>query len=207
MKPLTPKQARFAEEYLVDLNATKAAQRAGFSGKTAYSAGQRLLKNVEVAKRIAELMAKRSERVEVKADEVLRELLIILRSDVRQFNVNELGQLTLEEGAPDNAWRAVSSVKHRITTREGTDGESFTTREIEFRLWNKNDAIAQSMKHLGLYAADKHEVTGKDGTPLIPVEVLQRALLRVTAAGLGAPPSRLAVLAGHGNGKHGNGKR
>lgn len=51
---MTPKQERFVAEYLVDLNATQAAIRAGFSEKTAYSAGSRLLKDVEVASRIAE---------------------------------------------------------------------------------------------------------------------------------------------------------
>ena len=59
---LTAKQARFTEEYLVDLNATQAAKRAGYSEKTAGSQGQRLLKNVEVAAAIAEAMSERSKR-------------------------------------------------------------------------------------------------------------------------------------------------
>ena len=52
MTSLTPKQARFVEEYLVDLNATQAAIRAGYSAKTAYSQGQRLLSHVEVRRAI-----------------------------------------------------------------------------------------------------------------------------------------------------------
>lgn len=48
MAKLTPKQKRFCEEYLIDLNATQGAIRAGYSQKTAYSTGQRMLKNVEV---------------------------------------------------------------------------------------------------------------------------------------------------------------
>ena len=51
-KQITFKQQRFVEEYPVDRNATQAAIRAGYSKKTAYSQGQRLLKNVEVAKAI-----------------------------------------------------------------------------------------------------------------------------------------------------------
>ena len=47
-KKLTDKQKRFCEEYLIDLNATQAATRAGYSAKTAYSMGQRMLKKVEV---------------------------------------------------------------------------------------------------------------------------------------------------------------
>ena len=71
---LTPKQQLFATEYLIDLNATQAAIRAGYSKRTAHSQGPRLLDNVEVKKRIQELGAKRSERCEITSDEVLQEI-------------------------------------------------------------------------------------------------------------------------------------
>ncbi len=58
---LTPKQARFVEEYLIDLNATAAAKRAGYSERTAYAQGQRLLKNVEIAAAIQKAQKARSE--------------------------------------------------------------------------------------------------------------------------------------------------
>ena len=54
-KQLTPKQERFAEEFIVDRNNTAAAKRAGYSERTAESQGSRLLRNVNVASRIAEL--------------------------------------------------------------------------------------------------------------------------------------------------------
>ena len=59
---LTAKQARFCDEYLIDLNATQAAKRAGYSEHTAYSQGQRLLKVVEIASRIEELQSEAAER-------------------------------------------------------------------------------------------------------------------------------------------------
>ena len=68
---LTPKQERFVAEYLIDLNATQAAIRAGYSEKTAYSQGQRLLKNVEVAAAIQKALAERSERTKITQDYVL----------------------------------------------------------------------------------------------------------------------------------------
>lgn len=68
---LNARQARFVEEYLTDLNATQAAIRAGYSEKTAYSQGQRLLKNVEVQKHITVAQADRSERTGVTQDYVL----------------------------------------------------------------------------------------------------------------------------------------
>jgi len=73
-KILTPKQQRFVAEYLIDLNATKAAIRAGYSKKTARSQGQRLLTNVDIQKAIQHKMDERVLRLGLKADEVLREL-------------------------------------------------------------------------------------------------------------------------------------
>lgn len=68
---LTPKQQRFVEEYLVDLNATQAATRAGYSAKTARQQGQRLLTNVVIADAVREAQADLSERTEVTQDYVL----------------------------------------------------------------------------------------------------------------------------------------
>lgn len=71
---LTAKQQTFVEEYLVDLNATQAAIRAGYSEKTANEQGARLLANVSVAAEIKSGMLKRSERTEVTQDYVLRSI-------------------------------------------------------------------------------------------------------------------------------------
>ncbi len=81
MSELNEKQARFADEYLVDLNATQAAIRAGYSAKTAYSQGVRLLKHVEVARLIAEGQAKRAERVEISKTAVLQRWWEIATAD------------------------------------------------------------------------------------------------------------------------------
>ena len=72
MPKLTDRQTAFAREYLVDLNATQAAIRAGYSERTAYSVGQRLLKKVEIQRAVAAAQAKRARRVEIKAEDVLR---------------------------------------------------------------------------------------------------------------------------------------
>ena len=71
---LTPKQARFVEEYLVDLNATQAAIRAGYSKKTAEQQGARLFRNVKVAAAIQEAQEARSERTGITQDEVIQGL-------------------------------------------------------------------------------------------------------------------------------------
>lgn len=79
---LTPKQQRFVEEYLVDLNATQAAIRAGYSPKTAEQQGSRLLGNVKVAGAIEVAQALRSERTQVDADWVLTRLAAEAEADI-----------------------------------------------------------------------------------------------------------------------------
>lgn len=82
---LTSKQIRFCEEYLIDLNATRAAIRAGYSQKTANEQGPRLLVNVSIQERIQQLKNARSERTEITADRVLEELAVIGFSKITDF--------------------------------------------------------------------------------------------------------------------------
>lgn len=77
MQKLSPKQERFAREYLLDLNATQAAIRAGYSPKTAQEQASRLLSNVMVAARVAELKAKRAEKVDRTAHDVLNDIIAV----------------------------------------------------------------------------------------------------------------------------------
>ncbi len=80
---LTDRQARFCEEYLIDLNATQAAIRAGYSEKTANEQGARLLANVSVQEKIAELKAERAKRTEMTQDSVIQELAAVARAEVK----------------------------------------------------------------------------------------------------------------------------
>jgi phage terminase small subunit len=75
MAELTARQQRFVEEYLLDLNATKAAERAGYSAKTANEQGCRLLANVSVAKAVQAAMDKRSEKTGITTDYVLQTIV------------------------------------------------------------------------------------------------------------------------------------
>ena len=78
-KKLTPKQAAFVAEYLVDLNATKAATRAGYSEKTAYSIGGELLKKPEIQQAISEARADQEKRTQVDADFVVNGLVDVYK--------------------------------------------------------------------------------------------------------------------------------
>lgn len=94
---LTPRQEAFVREYLVDLNATQAAIRAGYSAKTAEQQGPRLLGNVGVAEAIRTAQAERAERVQVTADWVVGRLVenverAMQTEPVRDREGNETGE-------------------------------------------------------------------------------------------------------------------
>lgn len=73
-KALNPKQTRFVAEYLIDLNATQAAIRAGYSAKTAEQIGSRLLRNVQVRAAVDAGIAKRAGKLEITAEKVLKDI-------------------------------------------------------------------------------------------------------------------------------------
>ena len=104
---LNEKQQRFADEYLIDLNATRAAIRAGYSEKTAYSQGERLLRHAEVKTYIREKMEERKEDAIASADEVMRYLTSVIRGKSRSHVLakDELGAERIIEKPPDEKER------------------------------------------------------------------------------------------------------
>lgn len=108
---LNDKQQRFADEYLIDLNATQAAIRSGYSKKTAYSQGQRLLKHVEVKAYIDARMAEKEKELIADQDEVLKYLTSVLRGESQSevVVVENIGDYTSEarllQKAPDEKER------------------------------------------------------------------------------------------------------
>lgn len=87
MVALNEKQKLFYKEYVVDANATQSAIRAGYSKKTAYSQGQRLLKNVEGQKYLEELMAEKENTLIASQDEVLQHLTMVLRGESKSEEI------------------------------------------------------------------------------------------------------------------------
>nr|WP_294105658.1 terminase small subunit [Providencia sp.] len=104
---LTDKQEMFCREYLIDLNATQAAIRAGYSDKTANAQSSRLLVNVNIQNRIKELKSNRNERVEINADYVLNRLVEIDQMDVLDI-INDDGKLKPISSWP-KSWRTTLS--------------------------------------------------------------------------------------------------
>ena len=95
---MNAKQKRFCDEYLIDCNATQAAIRTGYSEKTAYSQGQRLLKNVEVKTYIEQRMAEKEKKLIADQDEVLKYLTSVLRgeSESEEIVIENIGDFTSE---------------------------------------------------------------------------------------------------------------
>src|SRR3954452_17403372 len=118
--PLNDRQARFVAEDLVDLNATQAAIRSGYSARRAYSTGERMLRNAGVAAAIAEAQAARSRRTEVTADRVVLELARVAFGDPRRVMSWGPGGVRLRPSAElaDEEAAIVAEVGE-TTTKEG----------------------------------------------------------------------------------------
>lgn len=138
---MTDKQARFCEEYMIDLNATQAAIRAGYSPKTAQEQSARLLSNVMVQNRLAQLQAEQSRRTGVSADRVVRELAKIAFANASDLIDPETASVKLDASRDDLA--AIQSIKVKSFGEDGL--------EHEVKLADKLRALDLLGKHLGMY--------------------------------------------------------
>lgn len=167
-RALTPQQERFVSEYLIDLNATQAATRAGYSAKTAYSQGQRLLKDVEVAKAIETGQAALAKRNEVTQDDVLNELRKMAFSDIRKVYGPDGKLLPIPELSDDMAG-AITAVDAEV---ERTGTGSHELGEVrKYRVADKLGPLKLYGQHLGLFGK-RLTVDGK-----LTVETLDTAAL------------------------------
>lgn len=150
MSRLTEKQKRFADEYLIDLNATQAAIRAGYSPKSAEQQGSALLRNPKVRAYIDERMAELSRRTGVTQERIIRELARIAFLDPTKL-VN-MDTVELLDDATEDDRAAITAVKIKtIPTQEGTGVE----REIRFA--DKIKALELLGKRFGMWI-DKQQV-------------------------------------------------
>lgn len=147
MAQLNDKQETFCREYLIDLNATQAAIRAGYSKNTAYSQGQRLLKNVEVQKRLIELMSKRTERTKIDSDYVLRRLVEIDELDIADI-LDSSGDIKSVKMWPD-AWRK-SIGGFEVTKTQSADEINAWLKKV--KLPDKLKTVELIGKHVGVQA-------------------------------------------------------
>lgn len=156
---LTPKQQRFVDEYLVDLNATQAAIRAGYREKTAKAQGSRLLTKVDIATAIQKRREELQQNANVTVERIIQEYARIAFLDPANIFGPDGRSLTLQDMDEDTR-RAIAGLD--ISTIGGGDSVEIVKK---IKLADKKGALDSLAKHLGMFV-DRHEVTGKDGAPL-----------------------------------------
>lgn len=149
---LNDRQELFCLEYLIDLNATKAATRAGYSEKTAGAEGSRLLKNVKIRARVREMMQARSEQTLVDACFVIENLVEVVQ---RSLQAKEVEKWNHEKGCYTG------------------------TGEYEFNAHGANKALELLGKHLGIFEKDN---TQKKDTSVLSSESLADMINKINAS-------------------------
>jgi phage terminase small subunit len=147
---MTPKQAQFVEEYLIDLNGTQAAIRAGYSAKTANRAASELLSKPDIQEALQVKQRERSARTGVTADRVILELARIAFADPRNIMSWGPDGVVLKESSE-------LSADHAAIVAEVSETRTVGGGSIKAKLWSKSDALEKLARHLGLYS-DKAEV-------------------------------------------------
>lgn len=153
MTALEEKQATFVQEYLIDLNATQAAIRAGYSPGSAARYAVELLNKTHVAEAIKKAMQERNQRVEISQDRILEELARIAFGDLRDavtwgkegVKLKESAELTEDQAA------AISEVGETVTKEGGS---------TRIKRHDKVKAIELLMRHKGMLN-DKLNLSGE----------------------------------------------
>jgi phage terminase small subunit len=160
--PLTAKQKAFCQEYLVDLNATRAAERAGYREHRRQGSNLIGLRNVRAE--VKRLMDERSKRTEITADLVLQELLLIARSNLADA-VGEDGKILGLREMPEEVQRVIAALEVKELFDNRRADRVASGQVTRMRFWDKLRALELLGKHLGLFT-DKLELTGRDSGPV-----------------------------------------
>lgn len=153
---LTDKQKRFCEEYLIDLNATQAAIRSGYSEKTAHSIGAENLIKPEIQTYISELQKSKSDELNINQNMVLKELMKVAFGDVKNY-FDERGRL-IDINELEN--EVSGSIKSVTVQQEKLISDGRTTIESSIKKiesYDKLKALEIINKMLGFYVAEKHQ--------------------------------------------------
>lgn len=177
---LTERQARFVAEYLVDLNATEAAKRAGYSEKTAYSIGFENLRKPEIQGAIQAAMAQREKRTAITQDRVLQELARVAFANGTDFARVVVREEPVycadEEGEIQRVMKRIQTVEIVDTDRVDPEkraaiaGIKEGKHGIEVSSYDKVKALELLGKHLGMFEQKN------GGTPDTPNNLIEQLL-------------------------------
>ncbi|MCK2097529.1 terminase small subunit [Thauera aromatica] len=153
---LTPKQSTFVQEYLIDLNATQAAIRAGYSAKTARQIGEENLSKPDIAAAVAAARKERAERTAVSADRVLLEAARLALFDPRKLFNDDGSPKGIHELDDDTA-AAVAGIEVLEQFEGSGKDRVFVGYLKKYRVADKNSALEKLFKHHGLYEKDNRQ--------------------------------------------------
>lgn len=164
---MTNRKRVFVSEYLIDFNATRAALRAGYSAKTAYSQGSRLLKDVDILNEIRERLDERA----MSAGEIIDRLTTHARGDMGDFiDIESMSfSLDLEKAKELGLTHLIKKVKDRVVMTNNRDGEETETHTLEIELYDAKSALDTLAKYHGLLV-DRTDVTSGGQTIFVTVK-------------------------------------
>jgi phage terminase small subunit len=171
-KELTPKEERFCYEYVLHLNATKAAINAGYSEKSARSKGCQLLTKVNIQNKIKRLQENLSETAEISALRVLKEHEKIAFSNAGQLRYGWIRFKEFESLTDDqkSCIQEISTKTIKRTLKQFVDGEltddPIEEEWVKIKLYDKQKSLDSIKAMLGFDAPERKELSGKDGKPL-----------------------------------------
>ena len=157
-RKLAPMQSVFVQEYLIDLNATQAAIRAGYSAKTAEQQGYQLLQKPSVQAAIAARQKEREQRTAVTADRVLLEAARLALFDPRKLFNSDGSPKGITELDDDTAAAVAGIEVVEQFEGSGTD-RVFVGYLKKYRIADKNQALEKLFRHHGLYERDNEQKT------------------------------------------------
>ncbi|WP_130861446.1 terminase small subunit [Bacilliculturomica massiliensis] len=159
----TGKKQKFAEEYLIDLNATQAAIRAGYSPKTAHSQGQRLLKDVDVANYIKQRQKQLQKKTEITQERVLAEYAKLAFFDPRNLFETDGSPKSITE-LDDETAAALAGLDVQEVFEGVGSNRVFAGYIKKYKLADKRGALDSLARHLGMFT-DKVEIKGEVNNP------------------------------------------
>ncbi|RLB94822.1 MAG: terminase small subunit [Deltaproteobacteria bacterium] len=179
---LTPKQARFVEEYLIDLNATQAYIRAGYAAKGAAVSACKLLTILKIQTYIQKKRADMSEKLEISAERVLQE-----HAKIAFYNIIDLFNDDGTMKPINEIKRSLGAAMHGIEVVDISSDENVNTLIKKIRFQSKDKALDALSKHLGLFDADN---TQKGNADLMTLSQAATALVDGIRGTTGLPEPR-----------------
>ncbi len=167
---LDARERRFVEEYIIDLDAPRAALVAGYSATMATTKAYQWVsssqKKPHVYAAVMAAMDKRSKRTEITADRVLRELELLGFSNMQDYmRANEQGDPYLDFSGLTREQAAALAEVTVEDFRDGRGEESRDVRRVKFKLSDKRAALVDIGKHLGMFK-ERVEHSGPNGGPI-----------------------------------------